>query len=104
MAIEMECFRKDKDNRKEEDLSISEGIAGSNNIDIDSLANDFAGLKICGIDQKKDSESWVYKIKSNLKELTKAVMDLTEQNKALNVWYDYRTSPLSLNQNVNNQN
>ncbi|CAG8846246.1 30669_t:CDS:2, partial [Gigaspora margarita] len=39
---------------------------------------------------KKDSESWVYKMESNLKELTKAIMDLMEQNKALNIWcYKY---------------
>ncbi|KAF0507608.1 hypothetical protein F8M41_018988 [Gigaspora margarita] len=82
-VIEIEKFRKNKDNRIEKDQLISEDIAGSNNIDIGSFANDFAGLKICYINQKKDSKSWVYKMKSNLKELTKAVMDLTKQNKLL---------------------
>ncbi|CAG8796794.1 23027_t:CDS:2, partial [Gigaspora margarita] len=99
-AIEMEYFRKDKDNKKKEDLLISKDIAGSNNINIESLANDFARLKICYVDQKKDSKSWIYKVESNLKELTKAVMDLIEQNKALNLRQNNQNNAKRNNQTV----
>ncbi|CAG8595206.1 7371_t:CDS:1, partial [Dentiscutata heterogama] len=56
----------------------------SSNIDIDSFAKDFARLKICHVDQKKDDKNWAHKIESNIKELTKAVMDLTEHNRTFN--------------------
>ncbi|CAG8525338.1 15181_t:CDS:2, partial [Dentiscutata erythropus] len=71
-VLEIEDFRKDKDDSKEKDRSTPEVSTESSNTDIDSLAKDFAGLKICCVEQKKDDENWAHKLESNIKELTKA--------------------------------
>ncbi|CAG8499671.1 13391_t:CDS:2, partial [Dentiscutata heterogama] len=49
-------------------------------------------------------ENWAHKMESNIKELTKAVMDLTEHNRTFNSRRNQRSLPLSSNHNVNNQN
>ncbi|CAG8738371.1 29354_t:CDS:2, partial [Racocetra persica] len=98
-AIKVEKYSKDNEYSVKSPTRSKNEEQNMTKSDVDDLTSAFEALKICRVGQSQDPDDRIAKMKSSIKELTKAILDLRENKKPI-----MRRNQTMQNQKPNSRN